>query len=144
MRDSGTDTHEWSIAPEIDEVAALVREAAAVLQEHGVTGEPLYTAQLAIEEVVSNVVRHGACKEGRGVNIHVDIDDDEIRLTVEDEGLPFDPSCDAPAPDLDAPLENRRVGGLGVHLVKQMASRFDYARDGERNRMEVDIDRAAS
>lgn len=143
-RRTDTETHEWSIAPEIDEVAALVREAAEVLKRHGVTGEPLYTAQLAIEEVVSNVVRHGACKEDRGVDIHIDIDDDEIRITVEDEGRPFDPSCEAPAPDFDAPLEERRVGGLGVYLVKQMANRFDYERDGELNRLEVDIARAAS
>jgi anti-sigma regulatory factor (Ser/Thr protein kinase) len=49
-----------------------------------------------------------------------------------DNGIPFDPH-DAPAPNLDAPIEERTPGGLGVHLVKATMDDVQYRRDGDRN-----------
>ncbi len=128
---------------DLDRVAPLVLEGAAYLEERGVSGMPLFTAQLAIEEVVTNVIRHGGDPDSsRQILLRVGLSVDEIHVVVEDDGRPFDPSKDAPVPDTAAPLEERRPGGLGVHLVKELVHRLDYEREGATNRLELGIARA--
>ena len=60
----------------------------------------------------------------------------EVAFATEDNGIPFDPTA-RPAPDTDAALDDRAVGGLGIHLVVQMTERQAYRRDGGRNRFSV-------
>jgi len=132
-----------TVPADLAEVPSLVIEAAAFLEKRGVSGMPLFTAQLAIEEVVTNVVRHGVDADpSREILVRVGTSNDEILLCVEDDGRPFDPSRDAPAPNTSAPLEERRPGGLGVHLIKNLVGRLDYEREGARNRLELGIGRA--
>ena len=89
---------------------------------------------LCLEEVLSNVIRHG-CTPGNSCDIEVryQIFDGGIEVQVSDNARAFDP-LSLPAPDLSAPLEKRQAGGLGVFLVRKMMDevRYDY-RDG-RNR----------
>ena len=57
-----------------------------------------------------------------------------LEAEVEDDGRPFDP-LGVPAPDLQAPLPERRVGGLGIHFVRRLMSEVRYARVDGRNRL---------
>ena len=95
------------------------------------------TFELALEEVFMNVVMHGTPP---GTSPRVDVSlvlaDGGLTLTVEDDGPPFDP-LSLPAPDVVASLEERRVGGLGVFLVRQMMDTVSYDRDGPRNRLRM-------
>ena len=98
--------------------------------------------ELAAEELVLNAMTHGrpptreGTREGLITCSIESIDaQSSLRFAIEDEGPPFDPTVHA-APDFDAPLEERKVGGLGVHLVRSMAE-VRYARLGNRNRVEV-------
>jgi anti-sigma regulatory factor (Ser/Thr protein kinase) len=59
-----------------------------------------------------------------------------VSLTVQDEGVPFNP-LDAPAADDTAPIEERPIGGLGIHLVRKLMDEIAYAREGNRNRLVV-------
>ena len=59
-----------------------------------------------------------------------------VIATVEDDGVPFDPR-DAPLPDLDASLDERQAGGLGMHLVRSTMDGIDYRREGGRNVLTV-------
>jgi anti-sigma regulatory factor (Ser/Thr protein kinase) len=54
-----------------------------------------------------------------------------------DSGRPFDPLSDAPEPDLNAVVEERRIGGLGVHLVKTLMDQMHYKRENEQNRLTI-------
>jgi anti-sigma regulatory factor (Ser/Thr protein kinase) len=68
------------------------------------------------------------------------VDEEDLTLVVEDDGRPFDPLRDAPCPDLDSPLELRREGGLGLHLVRHMADETVYERVGQANRVRMRVD----
>ena len=56
-----------------------------------------------------------------------------VTAEVEDDGRPFDPFADAPTPDLEQSLDERPVGGLGVHLIRSFMEEVGYRREGERN-----------
>ena len=52
---------------------------------------------------------------------------------IADSGKPFDPLEDAPVPDVDAPIDERPIGGLGIYLVRNMMDDMQYRREGDRN-----------
>ena len=59
------------------------------------------------------------------------LEDGELVAEVEDDGTPFNP-LDVPAPDVTRPIEDRPIGGLGIHLTKKMVDGIDYSlRDGK-------------
>jgi len=88
---------------------------------------------IACDEIVSNIVNHGGA--AAGVEVDVGIGDGRVDVEVIDDGAPFDPTA-AAAPDTDLTLENRKVGGLGIYLVREMMDRVDYARRDGRNRLQ--------
>ena len=117
-----------------------VRRAAETI-EGFVQGEdwPLkvvFQVKLALEEVMINVVNY-AHQDGDNHKIEIDLVLDTETLTIEisDDGQPFDPLTGAPSPDLEAALEDRHVGGLGVHLVRTMMDEVHYRRERGRNHL---------
>lgn len=88
---------------------------------------------LCVEEVLSNIIRHG-CPGGDDdeVWVRADLAAGEIEIRIEDNGAAFDP-LSHPSPRLDVQLQERRTGGLGVHLVRKLMDRITYERLAGRN-----------
>jgi anti-sigma regulatory factor (Ser/Thr protein kinase) len=106
-------------------------ELRALLDDRQVKGDPRFKIELAFEEVVTNVVRHG--RPTGDVEVTVRFGDDEIALTFEDDGPPFDP-LGHPQPAMPASIDDMPLGGLGLVLLTKMYPRLSYERTGrERN-----------
>jgi serine/threonine-protein kinase RsbW len=100
----------------------------------GLSSQTIFELQLAANEIVTNVVTY-AYGDDHGkheILVRLAAGGGEATLTIEDDGRPFDPST-ASEPELDVPLEERRVGGLGIHLVRKLADAIEYRRAGDRN-----------
>jgi len=87
--------------------------------------------QLAVDEICSNVIRHGYGGQGGRLEITVQAVAEGIQVVVRDWGAAFDPDA-VSTPDLDAPLEQRSLGGLGLFLVRQLMDEVHFQFDGER------------
>lgn len=100
----------------------------AYLAEAGAPDEALFLAQLVLEELVTNTIKYGY-DDAAAHQIHVTVSftDARLTLTLRDDGHPFDPTAQA-APDLTLPAEERGIGGLGLHLVRQMTDEVRYER----------------
>jgi len=93
--------------------------------------------ELALEEIFMNVVMHGSpVGPMPRVEVSLALCDGSLTLMIEDDGPSFDP-LSLPAPDVTASLEERRVGGLGVYLVRQMMDAVCYQRLGARNQLSM-------
>ena len=93
--------------------------------------------ELALEEVFMNVVRHGAPAGATPrVEVSLEIGDEGLVLTIEDDGPAFDP-LSLPDPDVAAALDARPVGGLGVYLVRQLMDGARYQRVRGRNQLRL-------
>lgn len=115
-----------------DSCAAVV----AFLQPLGLSKRTLHRAEVIVEELVSNLVRHG---NGVGVlDVKAAFHDDKIRLVIEDDGEPFNP-FDRPDPRPFTSLEEAELGGLGILLVRRFSTSCDYERVGNRNRVTVGV-----
>ncbi len=114
-----------------------LQEAMAFLhgfwQTESLPDELLFPFELALEEVFMNVAMHGGGEQGPAtVWLELERADGRLNLSLSDDGRAFDPLA-LPTPDLDAPLEERPVGGLGVYLVREMMDDVSYSYQGGRN-----------
>jgi anti-sigma regulatory factor (Ser/Thr protein kinase) len=99
--------------------------------------ETLLHVRLVLEEVLMNVISYGA--DGAKVpDVQLNMEQKEGMLFMEiaDNGLAFDP-LQLPPPDLDADIDDRPIGGLGIFLVRKLMDSVTYRRDGEWNRLMV-------
>lgn len=99
--------------------------------------ETLFQVRLVLEEVLMNVISYGA---GGGAVPHVQLNmaqqDGTLSMEIADNGIAFDP-LQLPAPDLDAEIDDRPIGGLGIFLVRELMDSVTYRRDGDWNRLMV-------
>jgi anti-sigma regulatory factor (Ser/Thr protein kinase) len=117
-------------------------EARAALDAQGVTGALRYNAELVFEEITANIIEHGAPdRHELYVCVTLEVCADSIVLTFEDNGVPFDPRR-RPDPPPQKSLEEARIGGYGLMLVRRAAQSIDYLRTAEgRNQLTVRLPR---
>jgi anti-sigma regulatory factor (Ser/Thr protein kinase) len=132
-----------SVANDAREIGRINHALGDFLAEEGVPGRTIHHVRLVVEELVVNVVRY-AYDDQAAHKIGVDVRTEPRRVvvTVEDDGRPFNPN-DVPPPQLRESLEARRVGGLGIHLVKKLSRELTYIRENDRNRVRATIDFAS-
>jgi serine/threonine-protein kinase RsbW len=86
---------------------------------------------VAVDEACSNIVEHGYAGSKPGpIGVSFEADGERIVVAITDKGRAFDPK-DAPAPDLHSDWKDRRVGGLGWHLIRQFVDEIRYDPDAE-------------
>ncbi len=133
--------HEGSISirigADLNEVTRLNRLVRKFGELHEVPSQPLHDVNLALDELVTNAVRYGfADASGRELAVHLETYDGDLLASVTDDGREFNPLEQTP-PDLDAGLNARPLGGLGIHLARSLMDHINYARLGGKNVMTV-------
>ena len=122
----------------LDDVERIHATVDALAEAEDWEPELLFQIRLVLEEVGTNIVKYGYDEESeREKEIHITLTSRQRALTMEivDDGKPFDPLSDAPAPDLDSALEDRPIGGLGVYLVRELVDEVYYRRDDGKNKL---------
>jgi serine/threonine-protein kinase RsbW len=135
--DAGVNERHTAVPSDAAQLPALLTFLQDFWSELKLPPTEALTFELALEEVFMNVVMHGShADRAPGVKVSMTLVDGGVTLTVEDDGPPFDP-LSLPAPDLTASLEARRVGGLGVFLVRQVMDSVRYERRGTTNCLQM-------
>jgi len=110
----------------------------AELEGAGCPMKTLMQIDLALEEIFVNIASYAYRDkpEGGDALIRIDVTDGIASITLEDGGIPFDPTAKAD-PDPTAPLEEREIGGLGIFLTKKIMDEVRYEYRGGRNILTV-------
>jgi anti-sigma regulatory factor (Ser/Thr protein kinase) len=122
--------------------AQAFRRLRQALDGKALNASTRYNAELVFEEIVANIVGHGA-RNGREPDVHVTLETypDSIVLIFDDDGVAFDPRGRSD-PVKPKSLEEAKVGGFGLMLVRHAASSLEYLRTaGDRNRLTVRVPR---
>ena len=126
-----------AIRNELSEFESLNATLAEFLTAHSVPYRAAYAVNLAVEELIVNVIRYAYVDDDAHlIDVELAIEGDQIVLRIVDDGMPFDPRR---GPALNVHAEDREVGGLGLILVLDMVDVLKYQREGEKNRVEVRI-----
>ena len=123
---------------ELDRLTAAVESLA---EQENWPAALTFKVNLVLEELVLNVINYAYDESGHHVEVQLACHEEGLVIEITDEGKPFDPLNDAPEPDMESPMEDRRIGGLGVYLVRTITSDMQYRREDGKNRMTVAMSR---
>ena len=129
--------YEILIVPAIREslsvIAAYVLEVA---KQAGLNRLKSGNLRRAVDEIATNIIEHGYAQDNTGgvLKIQATVSECSLRISIEDTGIPYDPTQQEIPQDLERPLEERQIGGLGVYLARISVDQLIYERLGDRNR----------
>ena len=112
----------------LDDIRAFASQAA---RDAGMDDSETYAIELAVDEACTNIIEHAYQGEDHGdIECTCDCNDTCLTVVIRDHGKPFDPST-VTTPDLDADIDDRPVGGLGIYLMKQLMDEVHFEPMGE-------------
>lgn len=107
----------------LDEIREIVAEAA---RQVGFSDKEIYAIQLAADEASSNIIEHAyAGVTGGKLEIDISTSDTTLKIIMRDHGKPFDPAS-VPEPNVKADLSERKIGGLGMYLMRKLMDEVSY------------------
>jgi anti-sigma regulatory factor (Ser/Thr protein kinase) len=124
---------EFRIGNDLSEIGDIRDGLDRLGQEVGVPARPLMQLQVALDEVVSNVVKYAWGDGGQHeLLVRITVKPGKVDVEICDDGREFDPRS-VPAPDPIPAGRLPRPGGLGLHMVRKLVDEFTYERVGGRN-----------
>lgn len=109
-------------------VAKMNATLDAFAEEHALPEGVRRSLNVALDELVANAISHGIDgREDGSVTVEVELEGERVNVRVTDNGPPFDPLEQA-APDTTLSVEERSIGGLGIHLVRRLMDEVNYQR----------------
>lgn len=116
-----------------DALTTAAEETTRFLEENSASPDAVFAANLAIEELVTNIVKYGYDDSAaHEIVIALSVLNNELRIEISDDGHEFNP-FDQPEPDTTLPAEERPIGGLGIHFVRNMLDDCAYCRTDGKN-----------
>lgn len=133
-----------SLAADIGGLEAARLRLQAFLQAQGVDARTIAAFELVLEEALTNTLRYGYRESGlRWIDLHVDVQPEDVLLSIEDDGVAFDP-LSVPPPELPRSLDEARIGGLGLLMIRRSTRSMRYERTAGRNCLRLAIPRRMS
>ena len=123
----------FSLHNSLAELDRLHEKLETIGEQWSLPGKTILQINLALDELFTNVVSYGLEGEAnQEINFIVSHQKDEICIVVSDGGKQFDPT-QAPDPDLELPLDDQPIGGLGIFLMRQYTDKINYKREKGKN-----------
>ncbi len=124
---------ELRMVNKLADIGRVIEEFSAFAAQHGLDDKPRRTVNMALDELLNNVVSYAYADDGEHwIDLRIELNPQRLAVTVGDEGAPFNPFART-APDTTLSIEDRQIGGLGIHLVKEIMDEVSYVRRTHRN-----------
>ena len=138
VKRDGSGTAGGTFERSFDAIPALAAFTADAFSRMGIDARLLPTVDLAVEELFTNMVKYGTGSNA-AVRIELARTEGGVEVTLIDHDVaPFDITR-SPDVDIDAPIEKREPGGLGLHLIRRMAESVRYEYDSERRQSRITV-----
>lgn len=131
-------TRLYSFKNEIAELNQLSEIIDNLSNEWRIDDSTAMNINLVLEEILSNIIFY-AYKDDKKHNIDIRFTflDDKLIIIIEDDGIPFDPTKKISEENMNKTIEEREIGGLGIHFIKSFTDGFTYSRESEKNILEI-------
>ena len=117
---------------DIDQIDGVSAALEGAMRDHGFGDEDILDTQLAVEEAVTNIILHGYEKTPGEISVQIRATRGMVEIQLEDTAPPFDP-LSLPEPDIAGEIEDRKIGGLGIFLIRQVMDDIVYRYEDGKN-----------
>ncbi len=131
----------WLCPARREEIANMAEAVGEFARADGWSAELEFKVELAVEELGLNIISYSGLKAEETFEMVIEATAKSVLIEFSDSGIAFDPLRETASPDVDAPLEERPIGGLGVFLCVALAESINYRRKADRNYLNVFISR---
>lgn len=120
---------------DLSELDHLCQNCESIGESFGMSKKLIFEMNLALDELFTNIISYGFQDDKEHIiKIEIKAEDNALLMRIEDDGIPFDPVI-AEEPDLECPIEECKIGGLGIHLIKKLMDEIRYERVNDVNIM---------
>jgi serine/threonine-protein kinase RsbW len=99
------------------------------VKRSGLDQREIFHLMMAVDEACTNIIKYSGSDE---IKIKCDVEDDRVVVDIRDRGVTFN-LLEAPSPEIDLPLQERKIGGLGIYFIRTLIDEVKYRREGEEN-----------
>ncbi len=123
----------FKIRNDLDELQGIAAATTEFLENNNASPEVIFAANLAIEELVSNTIKYAYSDDLRHeIDIQLSLGQSALEIEIRDDGGAFNPFA-YPEPLSSPPSNQHKIGGLGIHFVRNFLDAFDYVRSEREN-----------
>lgn len=123
----------FKLKNKLSELNELYQQVEALAKKHQLSPNKIFKINLCIEEHFTNIISHGYTdRDTHWIDITLSVEDEKFMVRIEDDGIPFNPTKIV-VPDFHGPLEERKIGGLGIYLTGHFMDTMAYQRRGNKN-----------
>jgi anti-sigma regulatory factor (Ser/Thr protein kinase) len=123
----------FELRNDLSELDRLCQKCESVGESMGMSKKLIFEMNLALDELFTNIISYGfEDDEEHRIKIEIKVQQNELLIRIEDDGIPFDPIL-AEAPNLECRIEDCKIGGLGIHLIKKLMDEIHYERMNDIN-----------
>ncbi|MBT3254661.1 MAG: SpoIIE family protein phosphatase [Candidatus Marinimicrobia bacterium] len=118
----------------LDEILKVQDGISSLLQSRKIPKKTFQNIKIVVDELISNIIKYAYTDEDEHeIEILISLGDNSLQLEISDDGIPFDQVQAAPKIDKDQSIDERQIGGLGIHLVKKLVDEMEYQRTAGKN-----------
>ena len=133
----------YSIKSNFNELQGLTKTILDFCESYAYDAEFIGDIRLVFEEIIVNIIKHGYDDLPDGpINLAIDMESEQWTMTVEDEGNPFNP-LDFQPMNVEKSFDEKDIGGLGVHMIREMVELIEYKRIYNKNRVKISLSNRA-
>ena len=123
----------FKLKSNLSELDALCQKLEKFGQSIGLSKKCIFEANLALDELFTNIISYGFDdKNEHTIKVTITLQNENLIFNIEDDGIPFNPTK-VETPDLECTIEECKIGGLGIHLAKNLMDEVCYQRCNDKN-----------
>jgi anti-sigma regulatory factor (Ser/Thr protein kinase) len=119
------DRSELKIEGKLENLSVIGDFISNSMRAFGLDDRKIHGVQMAVDEACTNIIKYGYAHKTGVIHIACWRKGEDIVVVTRDTGKPFDPTA-VPPPDLDVGLEEREIGGLGLHFMRSLMDEVRY------------------
>jgi len=125
--------YSFELKNDVSQLDLLCQHCEDIGRSIGVSEKSIFEMNLALDELFTNIISYGFTDhQEHTIKIDIEVEDDKLDIRIEDDGVPFNP-MESKTPDFQCGIEECKIGGLGIHLIKKLMDDVQYQRVGGKN-----------
>ena len=130
--------NKYQVVAKLELIEEMIDPIISSLEEIKADHKKVYQVNLALEEILVNIAKYAYAPNEGLIDISYEISDDskQLKVIIRDKGKAFNP-LEKEEPDFDSSVENRKIGGLGIYIVRNIMDDVKYERINDENVLEI-------